>query len=405
MARPRSPAATWVISVGKAADGMADAALSYLADNGIALGGAIAVGDVSGSATDSRIARHTGNHPLPSDRSAKAAAALSDFVAGLPRDAHVLVLISGGTSSLIGAPASGVQPADYRALCAALLNSGQDIVAINAVRRRFSQWGGGRLALALAPRPVSWVAISDVPGDDAGDIGSGPLSGDSLLAADVARMLVALALPERVKDALTGWLSGREAETPSLGDARLAHVFPPTVISSRVARDQALGAVRSLGVTVVRAQPHRLSGDAAAAGIAIARDLVRLADAVPAGGTGAFLAWGETSVRLPTSAPPGGRCQHLALSAARELADARGDSAQLALLAAGTDGRDGPTNSAGAIVTPDTWNRIAAAGIDPANALSTFASHTALAAADALIPRWATGTNVGDLVVGIVMRG
>lgn len=404
MARPKVSGTTWVISVGKAADGMAHAALSFLAENDIALGGAIAVGDVSGSSTDPRVARHAGNHPLPSDRSAKAAAALQDFVAAMPRESHVLVLISGGTSSLIGAPARGVESADYRALTAALLHSGQDIVAINCIRRRFSRWGGGRLGLALAPRPVSWIAISDVPGDDAGDIGSGPLSGDSLAAADVARMLRALTLPGKVKDALMAWLSTPDAETPKLGDMRLAHVFPATVISSRVARDRALAAARALGVTVVRAQPYRLSGDAAAAGTEIVRDLVQLAAAVPAGGTGAFIAWGETTVRLPSSAPPGGRCQHLALSAARALEDVSG-SAGFALLAAGTDGRDGPTNSAGAVVTPETWSRIVAAGINPATALSTFASHNALAAADALIPRWATGTNVGDLVIGVVTRG
>ena len=405
VARPATPRATWVIAIGKAADGMADAALSHLAEQDVPLGGAIAIGDVSGAATDSRITRHTGNHPLPSERSAKAAAALGDFVRVMPGDAHVLVLISGGTSSLIGAPAPGVQLADYRVLCAALLHSGQDIIAINAVRRRFSRWGGGRLALALAPRTVSWLVISDVPGDDAASVGSGPLCGDPLRAADIARTLPELTLPPRVKDVLTGWLAGPEAETPKPDDRRLSHVFPPTVISAHVARDEARNAARSLGVTEVRTQPHRLAGDAAAAGTTVAGALVRLAAALPAGGTGAFIAWGETSVRLPTSAPPGGRCQHLALSAARVLADQRGESAQFALLAAGTDGRDGPTNSAGAVVTPDTWTRIATASIDPAKALSSFASHAALEAADALIPRWATGTNVGDLVIGVVTKG
>lgn len=401
---PATGDAIWMIAVGKAADGMIDAALSHLAEHGVQPGGAIAIGEVVGMASDQRIERHAGNHPLPSERSAAAAGALGEFVGRIPRDAHILVLISGGTSSLIGAPAPGVRLEDYRALCAALLQSGQDIVAVNAVRRRFARWGGGRLGLALSPRPVSWLAISDVPGDDATSIGSGPLCGDPLRPADVARMLGTLTLKPHVKDALLAWLNDPASETPTPGDPRLAHVFAPTVISAHIVRDEALRAARALGVTAVRAQPYRLTGSAADAGAAIARDLVQLGAAVPAGGSGVFLAWGETTVSLPAHAPPGGRCQHLALTAARTLGEARAGPARYALLAAGTDGRDGPTNAAGAIVDSDTWSRIRAKGIDPDTALASFASRDALDAADALIPRWATGTNVGDLVVGVVTR-
>jgi hydroxypyruvate reductase len=134
-----------------------------------------------------------------------------------------------------------------------------------------------------------------------------------------------------------------------------------------------------------------LAGEARAAGRAIAEQLRN----IPAPGW--IIAGGETSVTLSEPRAPGGRCQELALAAAQELRGEHG----VALLAAGTDGRDGTTDAAGAIVDGATWERIRTAGIDPAAALASHRANEALARADALVRTGPTGTNVMDLVVGV----
>ncbi|HEX6630606.1 MAG TPA: MOFRL family protein, partial [Gemmatimonadaceae bacterium] len=112
---------------------------------------------------------------------------------------------------------------------------------------------------------------------------------------------------------------------------------------------------------------------------------------------------GETTVTLPADARgTGGRCQELALSAARLLGAAGHEARGVTLLAAGTDGRDGPTDAAGAVVSAATWRCIGEAGVDAAAALAGHDAHTALGAAGALLRTGATGTNVRDVVVGLV---
>jgi hydroxypyruvate reductase len=137
-------------------------------------------------------------------------------------------------------------------------------------------------------------------------------------------------------------------------------------------------------------------------GEAIARELIA---ARAAGSAKRCIIWGgETTVTLGAGGSPsgGGRCQELALAAARVLHEAGSDSTGITLLAAGTDGRDGATDAAGAIVDGSTWGAIAAAGRDPAQALASHESNGALRLASALIGRRETGTNVNDVVIGLV---
>jgi hydroxypyruvate reductase len=149
--------------------------------------------------------------------------------------------------------------------------------------------------------------------------------------------------------------------------------------------------------------PNRLDSEASAAGEAIARTLIA---SRAASSTSGIVVWGgETTVTLnaKTGSPAGGgRCQELALAAARVLHDAGSAANGITLLAAGTDGRDGATDAAGAVVDSTTWSVIAAAGRDPARALAGHESYGALAAANALIARRDTGTNVNDVVIGFV---
>ena len=141
--------------------------------------------------------------------------------------------------------------------------------------------------------------------------------------------------------------------------------------------------------TIVPTTIHTLDGEASLAGAAIGR-------ALSSSSPGAFVLGGETTVTLIANAGRGGRCQELALAAAREL---RGQPATL--LAAGTDGRDGPTDAAGAIVDGTSWERMIQAGRDPAADLAAHRAYDALAAIGALIKAWPSGTNVNDLVIGL----
>jgi glycerate-2-kinase len=169
--------------------------------------------------------------------------------------------------------------------------------------------------------------------------------------------------------------------------------------SNRVAVEAAGAAAMSAGLSIETSGP-RLAGDAAKAGEAIARHLL---DARASGVTGRCFVWGgETTVATNgASLAGGGRCQELALSAARVLDAAGENGAGISVLAAGTDGRDGATDAAGAVIDGTTWRAIDSHG-DPARMLAAHQSHAALRAAGALIPRRDTGTNVNDLVVGLI---
>jgi glycerate-2-kinase len=323
-----------------------------------------------------------------------------------------LVLISGGTSSLIAAPLRGMNEADLRSLYELLLGAGLDITAMNAVRKRFSRWSAGRLALALAPATTHCLAISDVAGDDLAIIGSGPCVPDPTTVREVSAILrsanLLTRMPQTQRDYLVAVARGTIPETPKAAHPAFAHVTARVIGDNRMAVEGAALVARRLGLNTHVSSP-RLTGEAAHAGAAIARELIAARPGVA--GTGAAstcMIWGgETTVTLssgenggrPTG---GGRCQELALAAAGVL-DEVGDAATgITLLAAGTDGRDGATDAAGAIVDATTWREIASAGRDPSHALASHESHGALHAAGALMPRRETGTNVNDVVIGIV---
>lgn len=317
-------------------------------------------------------------HPLPDARSLYAGRRLLEFIAAAPGDRPLLFLLSGGASSLVEVLPTGVTLDDWRRVNAWLLGSGLDIHAMNAVRKRLSCIKGGRLLEHLGGRRAVVLMMSDVPGDDPASIGSGPL-----LPCDVA------ALPENLPDWIRDLLDTAPPQ-PCVDDPRWALVASCILASNATALDGAVRAAFCLGLPIYRHDVF-LRGDAAGAGVWLARQLV---DAAP----GVHLWGGETAVNLPAQPGRGGRNQHLALSAALQLAGQPG----ITLLAAGTDGTDGPTEDAGACVDGTTVAAIRAAGIDPEDALRRADSGTALAAVDALVRTGPTGTNVMDVVLALV---
>jgi len=410
----------WVFSFGKAAHAMAAAAVASLQRTLNQIVGGLVVAPNDAPAPYGTLAVLPGDHPVPGPRSFAAAQRIGEIATRMKSGDVAIVLVSGGASSLIAGPLRGMSDGEVTQMFELLLASGLDIGAVNAVRRRFTRWGGGRLALAIAPAAAYCLAVSDVPGDDLATIGSGPSVPDPTTADDVIDILEDAKLidrfPKSFRRYLTDVARGAEPETPKVGHPAFAHGTARVIANNRGALDAAADRARALGAAAVYVVDAPLIGEAAPRGEAIARWLLELrAKSVPPNGSQAprIAIWGgETTVTLrdssarhtatPAPPPPGGRCQELALAAARALHEAGEGARGIALLAAGTDGRDGTTEAAGAFVDAATWSAIHTAGLDPATALAQHASNGVLAAINALFSPGATGTNVMDVVIGVV---
>ncbi len=366
-----------IIAIGKAASAMLEGALDVVQDVRALL--ITKDGHVAPALRDrAGVEIIEAGHPMPDARSLHAGRRLLEFMHAAPSDRPLLFLFSGGASSLVEALPEGVSLDGWRRVNAWLLGSGLDIHAMNAVRKRLSCIKGGRLLEPLDGRRAVVLMMSDVPGDDPASIGSGPLS-----------PCVNVPLPENLPDWLRVLLDAAPP-MPAVADPRWAGVTSRILASNATALDAAVRAAFCLGVPVHRPTAF-VQGDAREAGERLARQLI---DGPP----GIYLWGGETTVTLPGHPGRGGRNQHLALGAALALEGHPG----ITLLAAGTDGTDGPTEEAGACVDGGTAAAMRAAGIDPEDALRRADSGTALGAADALIRTGPTGTNVMDVVLALV---
>ncbi len=392
---------------------MTEAAVAWIAAHHLTLAGGLLVTPEASPAPHPLLRVAVGDHPQPGPGSRAAADHLAEAVAAVRPEDEVWVLLSGGTTALIGAPLPGLDPADISELYRLLLGSGLDIVAMNRIRKRFTRWAGGRLAAALAPAHVKNFTISDVIGDDLASIGSGPCVPDPSHAEEVRTALIGAGLwpliPAPLRDHLTAVERGVAPETPKPGDAAFARTETILIASNRLALEAVCARARTLGLEA-QLRDASLHGEASEAGRRLAADLLSY-DATPApdtqvtpGNKDALWVWGgETTVTLPADAGLGGRSQELALAAAEILSPPKA-GARITLLAAGTDGRDGPTDAAGGFADATVWDAIRAAGRDPAADLVTHNSNAALAAGGALFTVGMTGTNVMDVVLGLVRR-
>ncbi len=338
-------------------------------------------------------------HPVPDARSLAAAQAAQALLhrAG-PHDV-VLVLLSGGGSALLTWPVPGVSLADLQTLTQALLASGATIHEINAVRKHLDRVKGGGLALWAAPARVVTLALSDVLGDDPSVIASGPTVADPSTFAEawavLARYGLTEALPPGVRAHLQAGLAGRVPETPKPGDPRLQNSAWFVVGSVRHAAEAAATAARQQGWHA-GLLTTTLQGEAREAGrvlAAVLQEMARLDRPWPR--PGCALAGGETTVTLGPNPGRGGRNQELALAAVPLLAGLPG----VALVAFATDGTDGPTDAAGAVVTSQTLARARALGLDPRAHLARHDAYAFFDQVGGLLRPGPTRTNVNDLVL------
>ena len=393
--RVASGARIFALAVGKAAAPMARA---FEQVAGARIADALAIVKDGHAGPLERFQLREVAHPVPDARCESAAReALALLARARPEDVCVL-LLSGGASSLLACPVEGLQLGDFATATEVLLEAGADIDALNTVRKHLSAVSGGRLAQAVACSRIEVLAISDVSGDRFDVIGSGPMTADPTTFADARAILCDFGLDARIPARVLAHLEAgaRDAtlETPKPGDAIFERVHETLLATNRTARVAALAAVPALGLHGVDIG-EVLRGEARTAGARVAG----LALALRAGEPVCLIAGGETTVTVRGQGR-GGRSQELALGAALLL---DGNSA-VSLLAAGTDGTDGPTDAAGAFADGGTLARARARGLDPRAALDDNDAYAFFRDEGGLYSTGPTLTNVMDLALATVAK-
>ncbi len=384
---------TCVIAVGKAAAEMTAVAASRLGPELTGLVVTRARHGVEPHRLPKGIRVIEAGHPVPDDQSQRAAEQAFALAQNLGPKDRLLALISGGGSALLSLPAPGVSLADKQELTKDLLRCGATIAEINCVRKHLSRIKGGRLAIAAAPARVHTLLISDVPGDDASNIASGPTLADTTTLAD-AREIVSryqLRVPQNVALALLDPAN----ETPPADALGLASGETAIIARAGDAFDAAARAAEQRGYVVTNLGDH-VQAEARLLGADHAALAKRLAQQ---GGRRVMLSGGETTVTVRHPSGRGGRNLEYLLSLAIELDGVAG----IAAIACDTDGIDGTEDNAGAMITPDTLARGHALGLDARDYLARNDSYQYFSALGDLVVTGPTRTNVNDfraIVVG-----
>jgi hydroxypyruvate reductase len=381
-----------LIAVGKAAASMAEVALDRIPQPSATL-----VVTRHGHLTDTIAARQgveiiEAGHPYPDAQSIRAADRALKIAESLEAQDHLLVLLSGGGSALLAAPADGLSLSDKQATTRALLESGATIAEINCVRKHLSRIKGGRLALAAGPARVTTLIISDVPGDDPSFVSSGPTVADHTtleMARDILRKY-AVPMPTAVLTALENPAN----ETPPADSLGLAGVETQIIARARDALTAAGKQATAAGY-VVTDLGDQLQAEARHLGASHAALARRLSvDGKPR----AIISGGETTVAVQNREGKGGRNLEYLLGLAIALDGAPGISA----LACDTDGIDGTEDAAGAVVVEDTLERARALGLDPAEYLRTNNAYVFFESLGDLVITGPTRTNVNDFRVILI---
>ena len=401
---------TFIIAFGKASLPMAESLASILGDR--LTGGLVIPKHAAGRPLVSARGLLTvmeGGHPIPDERSLAAGQRVIELLSDLRADDLVFCLISGGGSALMAAPVGGVTLSDLQALTSALLACGASIDEINILRRHLDRLKGGGLARLASPARIVSLILSDVVGNSLEAIASGPTAPDPTTCADALAVLEKYQLgrsqlrssddfsrssQKATEVATTSVLealkSGRETLKP--GDAVFRNVDNILVGSNLLAAQAALKQAEAEGF-----HPYLLRTDLQGEAREVAVELCRTLrwawqTGDPAPRPACIVAGGETTVTL-VGKGRGGRNTELALASVTELANFPG----VMLVTLATDGEDGPTDAAGAVVTGETFARACALGLDPVEYLHRNDSYTFFAALDDLLKPGPTGTNVNDL--------
>jgi len=385
-----------IVGAGKAAGSLARAVESRL--SGREYEGRILVKHGHGAPLE-RVVVDEGGHPLPDEAGLSATERLVSELEGGRAEDRIFFLLTGGASALLVAPAEGLTLDDKVRTTDLLLRSGADIRELNAIRKHLSRVKGGRLAEKMAPASILGLVVSDVIGDDLSAIGSGPAVADPTTFSDcleiVARYGLEKKLPGNVWERLEAGARGRIPETPKAGDPSLAKARHVILASNRLSLEAARAQASALGFEseIFRAD---MVGEVHGVALEFARRLEALARR--RSGRAALLAGGELTLVVKGSGL-GGRNQEFALACALHLKATPG----VMVLAAGTDGTDGPTDAAGAFADGETLDRARKAGLDPEALLANNDSYRLFDRLGDLLRTGPTGTNVNDIVIGLAI--
>jgi glycerate 2-kinase len=388
----------WAFGAGKGSAAMAQAVEEILGDR---VSGGLVIVKYDHLAPVEKIRVLEAGHPTPDENGWRGTQALTAMAAKLDRQDLVLFLLSGGGSALLPMPVEGITLAEKMATTDLLLRSGASIQEINTIRKHLSQVKGGQLARLSYPATLISLILSDVVGDPLDVIASGPTVGDPTTFQDCLEVINRYNLKEKfpasVRSHLDAGLAGEIAETPKPDDPIFSQISNVLVGTNMQALEAAAKEAEKLGYNSLILS-SRIAGDTAEAArfhAAIAREIV--SSGHPVQPPACLISGGETTV-VVGGRGKGGRNQQFALEAALELDGTQG----VCLLSGGTDGTDGPTDAAGAVVDGATVTRALAKGLNPRQFLQENDSYHLFQHLDDLLITGPTNTNVMDLRVIVV---
>jgi len=378
-----------LLGIGKASVAMSDALREILGDR-FSGGLVISKRTIPGSRSPTNVL--IGGHPIPNESSLEAGQKTIELVSSLGSDDLLFCLISGGGSSLVVAPAEGISLADIQILTSTLLACGARIDEINTLRRRLDLVKGGGIVKMANGATIISLILSDVVGNPLEAISSGPTATDPATRADALSILAKYKLEDDIPISILRTLK-TSPETPKPGDPIFEKVQNVIVGSNLLAAQAALTQAEAEGFHPYLLRTD-LQGEARQAAFELATWL-RQAKLTgnPFPGPACILVGGETTVTLKGNGM-GGRNTELALAAVSELADFPG----VMMVTLATDGEDGPTEAAGAVVTGETFHRAERLDLHPGHFLERNDSYSFFSALDDLLKPGSTGTNVNDLV-------
>ncbi len=387
----------FVLAFGKASLAMTQglmAALDGRLDSGMVVLKHLLTGNFSGLPESMKIL--VGGHPVPNAGSVESARQMAEFTRELKADDLVFCLISGGGSALLSLPVEGISLADMQELTGLLLASGADIGEMNTIRKHLDRIKGGGLARMIHPAHLVTLVLSDVIGSPLDVIASGPTTADLSTYQDAWNVIQKYQLLEKTPVSIRSWLEegikGKNPETVKAGDACLKTVQNLVVSSNYQAAQAGVAAASALGFES-QLMTTFLNGEARQAGNFMAGILHQmLSTGQPVRRPGCLVLGGETTVTIRGSGL-GGRNIETALGAVQGMAGLE----QALLVTLASDGEDGPTDAAGAVVSGESLKRGIALGLTPGDFLERNDSYSYFERLGDLIRIGSTGTNVNDL--------
>ena len=392
----------YVVGAGKATGGMAKAVEEVLGDRIKA--GIIAVPEeLVNDVKLSKIKVLGSTHPKASEKSVRAGKEIVNLVKNASEEDLVIALFSGGGSALVEYPVNGVSIEDIGEVSIALMNAGADIFELNTVRKHLSLFKGGWLAKHASPSSMLCLMISDVVGDRMDTIASGPTVPDPTTFKDALKVLKKYKLYDKAPRSVISYIEkgvkNEVPETPKPGDPIFKRVINRVVASNIISLNSMRRKASELGYNTL-ILTSMLEGEAREVGkviAGIAKEVKASGNPIPP--PAVILAGGETTVTVRGKGR-GGRNQELALSAALTIENLEG----IAIASVGSDGRDGPTDAAGAIVDGTTAIIAKKRGLDPYIFLAENNSYEFFKAVGGHVTTGYTGTNVNDLIVIVVEK-